>query len=118
LHACPEIPINWPDISQPTYKPIANHARIFFLWKFIFHSDPIQDQMAQPGVDVMITIFGDFCQFFGEKMAFFSKTDVMIKILHYLALFLVKNANFLQFFSAKIFKNHNIGPRIARFFFI
>jgi hypothetical protein len=40
---------------------------------------------------------------FRQKMAFFSKPNVMIKILHNLALFLVKNANFSQFFSAKIF---------------
>jgi hypothetical protein len=33
----------------------------------------------------------------------------MIKFLHNLALFWVKNANFLLNFSAKIFKNHNIG---------
>jgi hypothetical protein len=37
-------------------------------------------------------------------LAFFSKTNVMIKILHILALFLVKYANFLLNFSAKIFK--------------
>jgi hypothetical protein len=30
------------------------------------------------GVDVMITVFCDFCQFLAEKMAFFSKTNVMI----------------------------------------
>jgi hypothetical protein len=36
----------------------------------------------------------------------------MIKILHYLALFRVKNANsFAKFFGENIFKNHNIGPR-------
>jgi hypothetical protein len=40
-----------------------------------------------PGVDVMITIFSDFCQFSAKKLAFFSKTNVMIKILHNLALF-------------------------------
>jgi hypothetical protein len=40
-----------------------------------------------PGVDVMITIFCDFRQFSAKKMAFFSKTNVMIKILHILALF-------------------------------
>jgi hypothetical protein len=35
----------------------------------------------------------------------------MIKILHYLALFRVKNANFFaEFFGKNIFKNHNIGP--------
>jgi hypothetical protein len=39
------------------------------------------------GVDVMITIFGDFRQFSAKKLAFFSKTNVMIKILHNLALF-------------------------------
>jgi hypothetical protein len=31
-----------------------------------------------PGVDVMIIIFGDFCQFSAKKLAFFSKTNVMI----------------------------------------
>jgi hypothetical protein len=39
------------------------------------------------GVDVMITIFCDFRQFSAKKLAFFSKTNVMIKILHNLALF-------------------------------
>jgi hypothetical protein len=35
---------------------------------------------AYPGVDVMITIFCDFCQFSAEKMGFFSKTNVMMTI--------------------------------------
>jgi Na+/melibiose symporter-like transporter len=57
------------------------------------------------GVDVMITIFCDFCQFWAKKLAFFSKTNVMIKILHNLALFIVKNANFFaSFFCENIFK--------------
>jgi hypothetical protein len=57
------------------------------------------------GVDVLITIFCDFWQFSAKKIGvFFSKTNVMIKILHYLALFWVKNAIFLLNFSAKIFK--------------
>jgi hypothetical protein len=34
-----------------------------------------------PGVDVMITIFSDFCQFSAKILAFFSKTNVMIKFL-------------------------------------
>jgi hypothetical protein len=59
----------------------------------------------------MITIFCDFRQFSEKKLAFFSKTNVVIKILHNLALFEVKNANFFaEFFGEKIFKNHNIGP--------
>jgi hypothetical protein len=39
---------------------------------------------------------------FGEKMAFFSKTNVMVNILHKLALFWVKNANF---FAEKFCEN-------------
>jgi hypothetical protein len=58
----------------------------------------------KPGVDVMITILCDFRQFSAKNLAFFSKTDVMSPFLHNLALFLAKNANFLQNFSAKIFK--------------
>jgi hypothetical protein len=38
-----------------------------------------------PGVDVMIIIFNDFCQYSAKKLAFFSKTNVMIKNLHNLA---------------------------------
>jgi hypothetical protein len=38
------------------------------------------------GVDVMIAIFCDFRQFSAKKLMFFSKTNVMIKILHNLAL--------------------------------
>jgi hypothetical protein len=56
------------------------------------------------GVDVMITIFCDFRQFSAKKLAFFSKTNVMIKILHILALFWIKNANFLLSFLVKILK--------------
>jgi hypothetical protein len=44
-------------------------------------------QPTLSGVDVMITIFCDFCQFSAKKLAFFSKTNVMIKILHNLPLF-------------------------------
>jgi hypothetical protein len=56
-----------------------------------------------PGVDVMITIFCDFWQFSAKKLAFFSKTDVVIKIFHNLALFWFKNANFFaEFFAENI----------------
>jgi hypothetical protein len=43
--------------------------------------------LPRPGVDVMITIFCDFYQFWAKKMAIFSKTSVVIQFLHYLALF-------------------------------
>jgi hypothetical protein len=59
----------------------------------------------------MITIFCDFWKFLAKKLAFFSKTNVMIKILHYLALFWVKKCQFLYCnFRRKYFKNQNIGP--------
>jgi hypothetical protein len=46
-----------------------------------------------------------FLTIFGEKVAFFSKTNVMINILHKLALFWVKNANFFaEFFGENILK--------------
>jgi hypothetical protein len=35
-----------------------------------------------------------FLTIFGKKLAFFSKNNVMVKILHNLALFLIKNAEF------------------------
>jgi hypothetical protein len=46
-----------------------------------------KNKQNQPGVDVMITFFCDFCQFSAKKIAFFSKTNVMIHFLHNLALF-------------------------------
>jgi hypothetical protein len=64
-----------------------------------------------PGVDVTITIIGDFCQFPAKKMAFFSKTNVMITFSAKLPFILGKNAYFFaKFFCENIFKNHNIGP--------
>jgi hypothetical protein len=70
-----------------------------------------------PGVDVMITIFCDFLTIFGEKIVFFfSKTNVMIKILHNLVLFWVKNPNFFaEKFGENIFKIITSVPR-QRFF--
>jgi hypothetical protein len=77
--------------------------RAYFDLKCLVGASP---STVWPGVDVMITIFCDFRQFGAKKMAFFSKTNVMIKILHNLALFWV------EFFGENIFKNHNIGPRL------
>jgi hypothetical protein len=51
----------------------------------------------------MITIFCDFCQISAKKLALFSKTNDVIKILHNLALFGVKNDNiFAEFFGENI----------------
>jgi hypothetical protein len=45
----------------------------------------------------------NFRRFSAKKLAFLSKTNVVIKSLHNLALFRVKDANFLTNFSTKIF---------------
>jgi hypothetical protein len=46
-----------------------------------------------------------FANFSAKKLAFYSKTNVMIKILHNLALFWAKNANFFaKFFGENILK--------------
>jgi hypothetical protein len=52
-----------------------------------------------------------FDNFRRKKLAFFSKTNVMIKSLHNLALFRAKNANFFRrIIRRKYLKNHHIGP--------
>jgi hypothetical protein len=66
----------------------------------------------------MITVFCDFCQFSAEKVAFFSENNV-INFLKKTGSSLDKNFIWSIFwsiwpnFSAKIFFNHNIGPRRA-----
>jgi hypothetical protein len=61
-------------------------------------------KIIRPGVDVMITIFCGFCQFSAKVLAFFSKTNVMIKFLQKVALVLAKRPIFLLiFFGENIF---------------
>jgi hypothetical protein len=66
-----------------------------------------------PGVDVMITIFCDFRQFSCEKIGVFSKkTPMLWSIFSQLSFVFSQKRPFLcRLFLAKIFKNHNIGPR-------
>jgi hypothetical protein len=62
-------------------------------------------------MDVMIIIFGVFCQFSAKKLAFFSKTNVMITIFAKTSISLSKKRQFFrQIFRRKYFHNHNIGP--------
>jgi hypothetical protein len=67
---------------------------------FCFHSN-----LIKPGIDVLNTIFG-------ENLAFFSKTNVMITNLHNLPSFVLsqKRPFFRRIFWRKYLKNHNIGP--------
>jgi hypothetical protein len=58
-----------------------------------------------PGVYIIITIFGDFSQFTAKKKVFFSKTNVMIKFLQKLAVVLSKKRQyFRQIFRRKYLK--------------
>jgi hypothetical protein len=61
-------------------------------------------RIIDPGVDVMITSYCDFRQFSAKQLAFFSKTNVMIKILHNLACFESKMHFFAEFFGENIKK--------------
>jgi hypothetical protein len=71
-----------------------------------------------PGVDVMITIFGDFCQFSAKKLVFFSKINVMITIFAKTSSsFSKKRRYFCSIFRRKYLKNHNFGPRSRKQFF-
>jgi hypothetical protein len=59
--------------------------------------------LKSPGVDVRITFSCDFRPFSAQKLALFSKTNVMMKILHNLALLRVENAIFsADFFGENI----------------
>jgi hypothetical protein len=53
-----------------------------------------------------------FLTVFCKNGVLFSKTNVVFKFLHDLALFCVTNANFIADFLQKYLKNHNIGPRL------
>jgi hypothetical protein len=58
----------------------------------------------------MITIFCDFSLFSAKKLAFFSKTNVMINFFQNLALFGVKNA---KFFGENILKIITSVPEVG-----
>jgi hypothetical protein len=55
-------------------------------------------------MDVITTIFGDFCQFSAKKWRFFSKTNIMMKFFQKLAVVSEKRQFFANFFSENTFK--------------
>jgi hypothetical protein len=57
-----------------------------------------------PGVDVMITIFYDFCQFSAKKLAFSQKPMLWSNFCKKLAVVWAKTANIFAKFLGKIFK--------------
>jgi hypothetical protein len=60
-------------------------------------------KFTKAGVDVMITIFCDFCQFSAKKLAFFSKANVMIKFLPKIAVHSLSKKR--HFFAEKFGEN-------------
>jgi hypothetical protein len=75
-----------------------------------------RSETGWPGTDFMITIFCDFWQFSTEKMAFFSKTNVMINFFQNLALLWVKKSQYFRWiFRQNYLKNRNIGLRLGAF---
>jgi hypothetical protein len=68
------------------------------------NDDPIG---AKSWVGVMITIFCDFCRFSAKKLAFFIKTNNMIKFCLVLS---QKTPFFAIFFRENIFKNCCLKP--------
>jgi hypothetical protein len=69
----------------------------------------------RPGVDVTRSQFSAiFANFPRKNWRFFSKTNVMINFSK-TSSSLSKNVNFRQFWR-KYFKNHNIGPWVARWY--
>jgi hypothetical protein len=64
---------------------------------------PWPSSQGDQGSMLWSQFFAIFDNFRRRKLAFFSKTNVMIKFWHNVALFWVKNAIFLLNFSTKIF---------------
>jgi hypothetical protein len=62
----------------------------------------------------MITIFCHFLPFLAKILAFFSKTNVMMKFVQKLTLNCAKTSNvFATFFQQKYFCNYNIDPLVT-----
>jgi hypothetical protein len=57
----------------------------FFHLFSLFAGNRRDEKMTRSGVDVTLTIFCDFCHFLAKKLAFFSKTNVVIKFMHKIA---------------------------------
>jgi hypothetical protein len=69
---------------------------------------------------MLLSQFSAIFNNFGEKMAFFSKTNVMIKMLHYLHSFVLSQKTpifFAEFFSENILKIITLVPSLKIDFF-
>jgi hypothetical protein len=70
-----------------------------------------QEKIGNPGVDVMITIFCDFRQFFRKKIGVFLKNQCYDQNFAYFTFVLSQKRQFFaEFFGENILKSYNIGP--------
>jgi hypothetical protein len=76
------------------------------LLKHLLHlNGSLVQDLQGSGVDVMIIILSNFCQFSAKKLAFFTKTNDRTNVLQKLAEVQAKNANlFAKFFAENMFK--------------
>jgi hypothetical protein len=65
---------------------------------------------STPGINVMVTIFGDFEQF-SAKIALFLKNNAMAIFSALISIFYVKITIFSNYFFEQYFPMHNVGPR-------
>jgi hypothetical protein len=66
--------------SENFLQPFLEHISLFSLLRALnLHSGVVDTEQKRqfPGVDVMIIIFCDCCQFSAKKLAFFSKTEII-----------------------------------------
>jgi hypothetical protein len=60
--------------------------------------------------------FSAISPIFNEKIRVLDENQWYEHFFHKLAVFRVKNADFLLNFLAKVFKGHTVGPRFCQFF--
>jgi hypothetical protein len=104
--------VKWWEIKRKLKDPRATFQRKFarsaFVRPFATTRNFLKSSnVKRPGTDVMITIFG-------EKMAFFSKTNVMITFFCKITFYFSQKRRIFRQIFLRIKKNHNIGPRFSK----
>jgi hypothetical protein len=117
LHALIQLGVSPPCSLEHFYRAQQNLSSVHKIgWRPAEKKSPVFFQHARSisrflwlqvglGTDVMITLFCDFWRFSAKNWRFFHKTNVMIEVLHNLALFWgQKRQFFADFFGENILK--------------
>jgi hypothetical protein len=93
------------NIATTCYR-VSFVALISVPWfSFFLKSGTRNSKKTWPGVDVIISIFCNFCRFSAKNWRFSQKNKVMIKLLQKLAVVRARNANFFaKCFGENIFR--------------